>query len=105
MIVNNERYRKFEPWLSGVRIYDIISSLGNPKEIGFFETPGRGVHRMWFVDREYAHITPTADGFTDQIYMVLDMKNPAKPEEYSRWWYPECGLPAARRQHGRRGQG
>lgn len=87
MIVNNERYRKFEPWLSGVRVFD-ISSLENPREIGFFETPGKGVHRMWFVDGEFAHITPTVEGYTDQIYMVLDMRNPAKPVEYSRWWYP-----------------
>jgi hypothetical protein len=87
MIVNNERYRQFEPWHAGVRVYD-ISSLENPKEIAFFETPGKGVHRMWYVDGRFAHITATAKGYTEQIYMVLDMANPAKPEEYSRWWLP-----------------
>lgn len=87
MIVNNERYKDFEPWLAGVRVYD-IASPANPKEIGFFETPGRGVHRMWYVEGQFAHITASAEGYTNQIYMVLDMKNPESPEEYSRWWYP-----------------
>lgn len=87
MIVNNERYRNFEPWKAGVRIYD-ISDASKPREISFFETSGKGVHRMWYVDGRFAHITATAEGFTDQIYMVLDLADPSKPTEYSRWWMP-----------------
>jgi hypothetical protein len=87
MIVNNERYKQYQPWVAGVRIYD-VSSRDNPTEIGFFETKGKGVHRMWFVDGQFAHITATAEGYTDQIYMVLDLSDPRNPQEYSRWWMP-----------------
>ena len=87
MIVNNERYRKLEPWVGGMRVYD-ISNLENPKEISFLETGGRGVHRMWFVDGKYAHITASQEGFTNQIYCIVDMEDPTKPEIISKWWLP-----------------
>lgn len=87
MIVNNERYRTMEPWVGGMRVYD-ISDLKNIKELSFLETGGKGVHRMWFVDARYAHITASQDGFTDQIYCIVDMQDPTKPEIISRWWLP-----------------
>jgi len=85
MIVNNERYKKLEPWEAGMRVYD-ISDLEDPKEISFLKTGGKGVHRMWFVDGRYAHITASQEGFTDQIYCMVDMQDPTKPEIVSRYW-------------------
>jgi len=85
MIVNNERYKDWEPWEGGMRVFD-ISNRESPRELAFFKTWGKGVHRMWFVDGKYAHITPTVEGYTNQIYMVLDMSNPEKPTEISRFW-------------------
>jgi hypothetical protein len=85
MIINNERYKDSESWEAGVRIFD-VSDPRNPKEIHFFETPGKGVHRMWFVDGRYAHITPTQEGYTNQIYMILDLKDPRNPKVVSKWW-------------------
>lgn len=85
MIVNNEKYKDMEPWIGGMRVYD-ISDLENPKELSFLETGGRGVHRMWFVDGRYAHITASQEGFTNQIYCIVDMQDPRKPEIISRWW-------------------
>ena len=87
MIVNNERYKKFEPWHAGVRVYD-VSRKENPREIGFWQTDGIGVHRMWFVDGRFAHVTASIKGYTHQIYVVLDMADPTAPREYSRWWLP-----------------
>ena len=87
MIVNNERYKNFEPWVGGVRVYNVADPT-NPKEIGFLETGGKGVHRMWFVDGKYAHITAHQEGFTDYIYCIVDMSDPTRPEIISRFWLP-----------------
>ena len=87
MVVNNERYKKSDPWSAGVRVYDIADKTA-PREISFWETEGVGVHRMWFVDGRYAHLTSSMRGFTDQIYIVLDLKDPTRPEVVSRWWIP-----------------
>jgi hypothetical protein len=63
----------------------------------FFDTSGpqsRGVHWLWFVDGEFAHMTtgtsdsrPTDDGH-DQFYMVVDLRDPRHPREVARWWVP-----------------
>ena len=88
MVVNNERIDKVvQQWSAGIRIFD-ISDKSRPKEIGFMQTGGRGVHRMWFVDGEYAHITAHPEGFTDCIYQILDMHDPASPKVISNVWLP-----------------
>lgn len=85
MIVNNEQYKNREPWKAGVRIFD-VSDKEQPKELSFYETAGKGGHRMWFVDGQYAHVTLSAEGFTNQIYVILDVSEPTKPHEVSRFW-------------------
>ena len=58
-----------------------------PREIAFFKAPGKGVHRFTF-DGRYAYISPTMEGYVGNIAMILDLKNPEKPEEVCRWWMP-----------------
>ncbi len=77
----------------GLSIYD-ISKPEKPKLITHWETtdgPGaqyaRGVHRFDF-DGRYAYISPTMDGYVGNIMMILDLKDPAKPQEVGRWWMP-----------------
>ncbi|HYY23887.1 MAG TPA: hypothetical protein VE689_00265, partial [Candidatus Udaeobacter sp.] len=36
----------------------------------------------------YAYISPTLEGYVGNIAMILDLKNPEKPEEVCRWWMP-----------------
>ena len=81
---------------AGVELFD-ISTPESPKSIAFFDCSGphsRGVHALWFVDGEYVHC---ATGFADfqprnplddQFYMIIDVRNPAKPLEAGRWWLP-----------------
>jgi hypothetical protein len=66
-------------------------------KLAFFDTSGpqsRGVHWLWFVDGEFAHLaTGTADGrptnaSDDQLYQVVDVRNPRAPREVGRWWLP-----------------
>jgi len=78
-----------EGFKGGLAIYD-VSVPGKPKHITNWETGGSGmagVHRFDF-DGRYAYISPTVDGYLGNIVMILDLKDPAKPEEVGRWWMP-----------------
>jgi hypothetical protein len=82
-----------------------VSDLGRVKrarsledlKLAFFDTSGpqsRGVHWLWFVDGEFAHLATGAADFEpshasdDQFYMVIDVRNARKPHEVGRWWLP-----------------
>jgi hypothetical protein len=45
------------------------------------------VHRFDF-DGRYAYISPTDEGFVGNFAMILDLRDPARPAEVSRWWIP-----------------
>ena len=85
MLVNLERYRSKEKQPAGLKVYD-ISNREKPKEIAFFQTNG-GVHRFTF-DGRYAYISAHIEGYVGRIPMILDLKDPARPEEVGRWWMP-----------------
>ena len=80
-------------YTGGLSIWD-ISKPTNPKLITHWDATdksaanyARGVHRFDF-DGRYAYISPTMDGYLGNIVVILDMKNPAKPEEVGRWHMP-----------------
>ena len=81
---------------AGFELFD-ISVPERPRSVSFFDCSGpysRGVHQLWFVDGEYVHLSSGAPDFQprnqldDQIYRCIDVRNPAKPIEVSRWWLP-----------------
>src|SRR5215475_14209467 len=78
MLVNYERYKAKRELQAGLKIFD-ISNRAKPREIGMYKTAGKGVHRFTF-DGRYAYISPTMEGYQGNIAMMLDMKNPEKPE-------------------------
>jgi hypothetical protein len=78
MLVNLERYRSKEKQPTGLKIYD-ISNREKPKEIAFYQTNG-GVHRFTF-DGRYAYISAHIEGYVGRIPMILDLKDPTRPEE------------------------
>ncbi len=66
-------------------------------KLAFFDTSGpqsRGVHWLWFVDGEFAHLATGAADFEpshpsdDQFYLVVDVRSPRAPREVGRWWLP-----------------
>lgn len=80
----------------GVELFD-LSTPEDPKSISFFDCSGphsRGVHQLWFADGEYVHFAGGSDDFVptnpkdDQFYRCIDVRNPSKPSEVGRWWYP-----------------
>jgi hypothetical protein len=70
----------------GFKLYD-ISNRAKPKLIHHHRTHGRGVHRF-DMDERYAYISTEMQGYVGNILVIYDIRNPAKPEEVSRWWMP-----------------
>jgi hypothetical protein len=73
-----------EDFVGGLNIYD-VSNPRKPKHIRKWDCGFSGVHRYTF-DGRYAYISPCADGWYHNIVMILDLKDPSKPEEVGRWW-------------------
>ncbi|MDQ1583953.1 MAG: hypothetical protein QOF36_2007 [Microbacteriaceae bacterium] len=89
LAVNYERNpsETSETWEAGVRIFD-ISDREHPAPVGFFATPGKGVHRLTYWNHPYAFVSGSDDGYTDQFLQIVDLTDPAHPVETGRWWFP-----------------
>jgi hypothetical protein len=74
-------------WTAGLAVYD-ISQPEKPKRIGFMPIRGGGVHRIWYVGGRWAYVSALLDGYTDYIFMTIDMSEPTKPREAGRYWIP-----------------
>ena len=72
---------------AGMRVYD-ISRPEQPREIGFMPVAGLGLHRLWYVGGRYAYASALLNGYTDYIFLVIDMADPTHPSEAGRWWLP-----------------
>jgi hypothetical protein len=86
--VDSSRYgKRGVDFSAGMRVYD-IADPANPRAIGFMEVQGLGLHRIWWTGGRYAYASALLDGFTDHIFIVIDMADPTKPVECGRWWIP-----------------
>jgi len=70
----------------GFKLYD-VSDRTKPKLIHHQRTWGRGVHRF-DMDEHYAYISTEMKGYVGNILVIYDIRDPAKPQEVSRWWMP-----------------
>jgi hypothetical protein len=73
---------------AGLAVYDLADPFA-PRQVGFWESGGLGVHRIVWEGGRYAHVSATPDGVTDRIWVILDLADPAKPVEAARWWWPQ----------------
>lgn len=91
LLVNHEKfpYRAplADPFSAGLAIYRLTDPL-RPEQIAFWPSTGRGVHRMVWAGGRYAHMSATPGGFTDRIWVAVDLADPAHPAEAGRWWWP-----------------
>jgi len=92
LLVNHERFpyrpkTPLGPHSAGLAIYDLADPFA-PKQIGFWSSGGKGVHRIVWEGGRYAHVSATPDGYTDRIWIVLDLADPANPIDVGRWWWP-----------------
>lgn len=81
---------------AGIELFD-VSVPETPKRVAFYDCSGphsMGVHQLWFVDGETIHFSGGAPDFQPrdrrdcQFYRSIDVRNPSKPVEIGRWWYP-----------------
>lgn len=92
MLVNYEGYpfAPVDPSLpTGFKVYSLADPT-KPEELAYYHMPGKGVHRMKFVEAPYAYVSGSDIGFHEdrQIFMVFDLTDPAQPREVGRWWFP-----------------
>jgi hypothetical protein len=87
LMVNHELFRSEGPAPVGMAVYDLDDPF-DPRRVGFFDTGGRGVHRIVFEGGDLAYISATPDGYTGRIWMIVDVSEPTRPSEVGRWWWP-----------------
>lgn len=74
-------------WSAGLRIFD-ISRPDKPQEIGFLPLNGIGIHRIWYVGGRWAYVSALLEGYSDYIFLTIDLADPRKPEVAGRYWLP-----------------
>ncbi len=79
-------------WKAGMSVYD-ITNPAEPREIAFMSVEGGGIHRLWYTGGPWAYASVLLDGFTDYIFMTIDISDPTNPMEAGRYWLP--GMNAA----------
>jgi len=89
MFVNYERFPENDHGRApavGLKVFD-IADRREPREIGFFRTVGRGVHRFDLQGR-HAFLSTEWPGFRSNILLVVDVADPAHPVPVGQWAFP-----------------
>ena len=87
LLTNHEQFRSEESCPTGMAVYD-LSDPFDPKRIGFWETTGKGVHRIVYEGGRYAYLSATPEGYDGRIFFIVDLDDPERPVEVGRWWWP-----------------
>ena len=67
-------------WSPGLTVYD-IAIPERPRQIGFLQVQGGGIHRLWYTGGRWAYASALLDGFTHYIFITIDMIDPTAPRE------------------------
>lgn len=87
LLTNHEAYRGGSIERPGMAIYDTGDPF-NPREIGFWDSTGIGVHRIYYPGGRFVYLSATPRGFSVRIWCVIDISDPTNPFEVGRWWWP-----------------
>lgn len=90
LLVNHEAFRGGVPERVGLAVLSLDDPT-DPREIGFWESGGNGVHRIVWEGGRYAYVSATPAGFDQRIWVVVDLEDPEHPCERARWWWPGMG--------------
>jgi hypothetical protein len=74
-----------KPFQEGILIWDLKNPT-EPKQIGAFETGGLGTHRNFYAGGKFAYLAANMKGYKGNIFVALDISDPTRPREVSRWW-------------------
>jgi hypothetical protein len=92
LLVNHERFpyrpkTPLGPHSAGLAVYSLTDPL-HPERIGFWESTGKGVHRIVWEGGRYAYASGTPEGYRDRIWMTIDLQDPTNPTLAGSWWWP-----------------
>jgi hypothetical protein len=87
LLVNHEAFRGGQPDRAGMAVLDLTDPF-DPREIGFWDSTGQGVHRIVWEGGRFAYVSATPEGFTERIWVVVDLADPERPVERARWSWP-----------------
>jgi hypothetical protein len=74
---------------TGLLIFD-ISNPAEPRQVGFYDTPGQGPHRFGVDNaRQLAFLPNQAEGWNGRVIWTLDVRDPVKPQLVSIWGLPQ----------------
>ncbi len=76
------------PYEEGAYIWDVKRDPTNPTLLGQYRTNGTGTHRNFYAGGSYAYMTSAPDGFAGHMLCIVDVSEPSRPREVSRWWWP-----------------
>jgi len=71
----------------GVLIWSLADPV-RPKLLGQYKTGGSGTHRDGYFGGKYVHLAAGMPGYSGNIYVIIDISDPAHPAEAGRWWVP-----------------
>jgi len=74
-----------KPFGEGILIWD-LKDPENPRQLGHYKTRGKGTHRNYYAGGRYLFATALPDGYEGHILQIIDISDPANPQEVSRWW-------------------
>lgn len=87
LLVNHEQFRGGAGYSAGMAVHDLTDPF-DPQQIGWFDSTGKGVHRIVYTGGRYAYVSAIPEGFDDRIWVVVDLQDPTNPVEVGRWWWP-----------------
>lgn len=76
-----------KPHDEGVVIWS-LDDPAMPRRLGQFRTGGTGTHRNGYPGGRYLHLAANMAGYSRNIYVIVDIADPANPREAGRWWVP-----------------
>ncbi|HKV45330.1 MAG TPA: hypothetical protein VJT32_11760 [bacterium] len=89
MLVNYERFPPGDARRApavGLKLFD-IADRSRPREIAFFRTHARGVHRF-DLQGTRAFVSTEWEGFRSNILAILDLADPRRLSLVGQWWLP-----------------
>src|SRR5215813_7189493 len=76
-----------QPNDEGLLIWSLADAT-HPQVLGQFRTGGSGTHRDGYFGGRYVHLAAGMPGYSGNIYLIIDISDPAHPVEAGRWWVP-----------------
>ena len=74
-------------------VYDISNPASRARSASCRSTGG-GIHRIWYTGGRWAYVSALLDGFSDYIFLIVDMADPTHPKEAGRYWLPGMNFAA-----------